>query len=150
VHLIRRFFGFLLAKPLTPGEQQRVSDALDPDLARLFFAQRFQDQRHALTVYRRVGGSADLAQAALLHDVGKTESDLGALGRSLATLWNSLGRPATGRWKSYLAHGSSGSNMLKALEADSLAVTFALHHPGACPKNTDPAIWLRLEDADNV
>ena len=23
-------------------------------------------------------------------------------------------------------------------------------HPGDCPKNTDPANWLRLEDADNV
>jgi hypothetical protein len=149
MHLIRRFFGFLFAAPLMPSEQQEVRDALSPCLARLFFAQRFEDQRHAFTVYQRVGGSADLAQAALLHDIGKTESDLGALERSLATLWYGLGRPTSGRWQSYLAHGSSGARILEGLEADGLAISFAQHHPGPCPEAIDPSDWLLLEAADN-
>lgn len=149
MHLIRRFFGFVLAEPLTPGEQQQVRDTLGPDLARLFFAQRFEDQRHAFAVYERVGYSADLAQAALLHDIGKTDSNLGALGRSLATVWGHLGRPTSGRWQSYLAHGSRGARMLENAEADSLAIGFAQYHPGPCPEGVDPGDWLLLEEADN-
>jgi len=150
MHLMRRFFGFLFAMRLMPSEQQQVRDALDPGLARLFFAQRFEDQRHGFTVYQRVGGRANLAQAALLHDIGKTESDLGALERSLATLWDGLGRPTSGRWQSYLAHGGSGARMLEEIDADSLAVNFAQHHPGPCPEAINPADWLLLEAADNV
>lgn len=149
MHLIRRFFGFLLARPLTPSEQRVVHDALAPGLSRLFFAQRCEDQRHAFTVYQRVGSSSDLAQAALLHDVGKTDSDLGALERSLATVWDRFGRPTSGRWQSYLAHGSSGACMLKDLGADNLAISFAQHHPGPCPEGIDPSSWRRLENADN-
>ena len=149
MHLIRRFFGFLLARPLTPNEQRLVRDALAPAPARLFFAQRFEDQRHAFIVFQRVGSSSDLAQAALLHDIGKTDSNLGALGRSLATVWDGLGRPTSGRWQSYLAHGSSGALMLKDLGADNLAISFAQHHPGPCPEGIDSSSWCRLESADN-
>jgi hypothetical protein len=149
MHLIRRFFGFLFARPLTPNEQQQVHNALDPDLARLFFAQRYEDQRHAFTVYQRVGGSIELAQAALLHDIGKTDSDLGALARSLATLWDGLGQQTSGRMQSYLAHGNSGARMLEDVGADSLAIDFAQHHPGPCPDGIDPADWLLLDAADN-
>ncbi|MCL1601201.1 MAG: hypothetical protein M3112_06665 [Actinomycetia bacterium] len=149
MHLIRRFFGFLVATPLTPSEQRQVRDALAPGLARLFFAQRSEDQRHAFVVYERVESSADLAQAALLHDVGKTDSDLGALERSLATIWDGLGRPTSGRWRSYLAHGSSGARMLKDLGADNLAISFAQDHPGPCPEGIDSSSWCRLESADN-
>jgi hypothetical protein len=150
VHLIRRFFSFVSAQPLTPREQQQVCDVLDPRLARVFFRQRFEDQRHALTVQRRVGGSSSLAQAALLHDVGKTESDLGALSRSIATLWNGVGLPTTGAWKSYLDHATIGADMLRDLEASDLAVTFARFHPGPSPSGIDPSDWHALEDADNA
>lgn len=149
MHLIGRFFGFLFARPLTPNEQRQVQSALDHDLARLFFSQRYEDQRHAYTVYQRVGGTIELAQAALLHDVGKTESDLGALGRTLATVWDGLGQQTRGRWQSYLAHGDSGARMLQHAGAESLAIDFAQHHPGSCPEHIDPADWLLLETADN-
>ena len=67
MHLIRRFLGFLFARPLTPKEQHQVRGLLDSALARAFFAQRPQDQRHAFTVLQRVGASRELAEAALLH-----------------------------------------------------------------------------------
>jgi hypothetical protein len=150
VHLIRRFFSFVTAEPLTPHEQQQVRDVLDPGLARIFFDQRFEDQRHALTVQHRVGRSGSLAQAALLHDVGKTESDLGAVSRSIATLWNGVGLPTTGAWRSYLDHATIGADILHDLEANHLVVAFTRFHPGPPPNGIDPSDWHALEEADNA
>ena len=150
MHLIRRFFSFVTAKPLTPHEQQQVRSVLDSGLAWIFFDQRFEDQRHALTVQHRVGGSGSLAEAALLHDVGKTESDLGAISRSLATLWNGVGLPTTGAWKSYLDHATIGADMLRDLDASDLAVTFTRFHPGSPPNGIDPSDWHALEEADDA
>ena len=149
MHLVRRFFGFITAKPLKPTEQQDVRDQLPPALAAAFFAQRMEDQRHALDVERRTDSRA-CAEAALLHDIGKTESDLGAVSRSFATIWDAVGLSTSGRWRSYLDHNSSGAKMLEDLGAGELAIAFALHHPGPVPEGVDPVHWQALEDADNV
>ena len=150
MHLTRRFFGFLFAKPLTPLEQQEVREILKPELARAFFAQRPEDQRHALDVQRRVGRTRNLAEAALLHDVGKTDSNLGALSRALATVWGGFDLPTSGAWSSYLNHGPLGAERLEALGATDLAIVFAQSHPGPTPKGVDPDQWQLLEDADNT
>jgi hypothetical protein len=149
MHLIQRFFGFLLAKPLMPGEQQDVRNRLDPALARVFFAQRPEDQRHAFEVQQRVGGSKAMAEAALLHDAGKTESNLGAVSRSFATLANGFGLPTSGSWSSYLAHGQLGAEILAELHAGEIAIAFARFHPGPPPPGIDPNQWRLLEEADN-
>jgi hypothetical protein len=150
VHLIHRFLGFLLARPLQPKEQQQVQDLLDPALARVFFAQRQEDQRHAFTVLQQVGGSRELAEAALLHDVGKTDSDLGAFSRSMATLWGGFGFATSGSWNSYLNHGPLGGEILQNLHASGLAIAFSQFHPGPPPQDIDPHEWKLLEDADNA
>lgn len=150
MHLIRRFLGFLAAKPLTPAEQSVVTEILDPALARAFFAQRSEDQRHAFDVRGHVDGHEHLYEAALLHDVGKTASDLGAIPRSLATIWSRLGLATTGRWSEYLNHGEIGALELEALGAGDLAVAFARNHPGTTPPGIDHDSWHLLGQADDA
>ncbi|GMQ98417.1 MAG: hypothetical protein BMS9Abin17_0927 [Acidimicrobiia bacterium] len=150
LHLVRRFFGFLTAAPLSPIEQDEIHAALPSRLARLFFSQRTEDQRHAFDVRSRVGDDPALVQAALLHDVGKIDSDLGAVGRSLATIWSATSLPIWGRWRAYLDHGRLGADVLEAHGADELAVAFTRHHPGAVPKSFDAVGWKRLSSADDA
>ena len=148
-HLVRRFFGFITARPLTPSEQLWVSDALGAKLRRLFYEQQHQDQRHAVDVALRAGDGR-LREAALLHDVGKSASGLGAFARSLATLWSLTGLPVWGRWRTYLRHGELGAAMLERAGAGDLAVAFARHHPGPVPAGVDGGAWRALEAADDV
>jgi len=150
VHLVRRFFGFLTATPLSPMEQDEIHDALPSRLVRLFFSQRTEDQRHALDVRSRVGDEPVLVQAALLHDVGKIDSDLGAIGRSLATIWSTTSLPIWGRWQAYLDHGRLGADLLESHGADELAVAFTRYHPGAVPKGFDAVRWKLLSSADDA
>lgn len=149
MHLIRRFLGFILAKPLTPSEQQQVRNLLDPPLARAFFAQRPEDQRHGFQVQQRIGAAGEVGEAALLHDVGKTQSNLGAVSRSLATIGSALGLSVSGSWNEYLDHGPIGAEMLAELNASNLSVGFAQSHPGEAPPDVDPEQWRLLEEADN-
>ena len=149
-HLVRRFFGFLTAQPLTPREQSAVHDALDPALHRLFFAQSIPDQRHAVQVAERAEGGSDRVEAALLHDVGKTGSSLGAFGRSFATVAGALNLPARRRWLTYLHHGAIGADMLQRAGASNLSVAFARSHPGPVPDGIDPDDWHALAEADEV
>lgn len=150
-HLIRRFFGHISARSLSPLEQDLIGRSLKPDLAKLFFMQPSEDQRHALTVLERSGSSEpDLVEAALLHDVGKTASRLGPVGRSLATIAGLLGLPVPTRWKLYLDHGRIGAKILSDAGASPLAIAFSLHHPGAPPPGIDRTAWSVLEAADNA
>lgn len=149
-HLVRRFFGFLTARPLSPNEQAAVHDALAPELRLLFFGQPIPDQRHALEVAQRAGGGAERTEAALLHDVGKTACELGAFGRSFATIWSVTGLPIWGAWRTYLAHGESGAVMLESAGAGTLAVSFARSHPGPVPTGIEAADWNALSNADDA
>jgi len=150
LHLVRRFFGFVRAAPLSPSEQARIHVALPSHLRRLFFAQRHEDQRHALDVWNRLGNDPALIQAALLHDLGKVDSGLGAIGRASATIWSATSLPIWGRWLTYVAHGPIGAQILEAHGADDLAVAFTRHHPGAVPVGFDPLEWQRLGSADEA
>lgn len=147
-HLVRRFVGFLSARPLSPAEQAAVIAVLPPDLSLLFFAQPHQDQRHAVEVAARV--APHLAEAALTHDVGKTPSRLGALQRACATIWGWARMPAKGRWRLYLDHGNIGASMLEEAHASDLAIAFAAHHPGPTPPGIDPRAWQELSAADDA
>lgn len=149
-HLVRRFFGFVTATPLSPTEQAAIHSELPGRLAGLFFAQRSEDQRHALEVYSRASNDPALCHAALLHDIGKTDSDLGAIGRALATIWSGTSLPVWGRWRTYIDHGRVGADVLEAFGADSLAVAFTRHHPDSAPSGVDPVAWDRLTAADEA
>jgi len=150
LHLAQRFFGFLTAKPLSPSDQVFVATALTPGLLRLFYSQRREDQRHALDVARRVETYPHLVEAALLHDIGKATIGLGAIGRSLATLWALTSLPLWGEWLIYTDHGRIGADMLENHGAGDLAVSFARHHPCEAPASWNRGDWTSLELADHA
>lgn len=124
--------------------------ALQPGLRRLFFAQDVPDQRHAVEVAERAGGDSERVEAALLHDVGKTGSNLGAFGRSFATIAGTLGLPAKRSWIMYLHHGAIGADMLQRAGASRLAVEFTRSHPGPVPHGINPQDWHALAEADEL
>lgn len=150
LHLVRRFFGFLTARPLSPREQLFVNESINSDLQRLFYTQRFEDQRHAVDVASRVMNHAEVIEAALLHDIGKTTIHLGAIERSLATVWFTTSLPLWGEWLSYRDHGPIGASLLESQGAGTLAVSFARHHPGEPPSSCNRTQWTALEQADHA
>lgn len=149
LHLVRRFLGFLTARPLSPAEQLFVSNSISGDLRRLFYTQRLEDQRHAVDVASRVPNDPTLLEAALLHDIGKTRVHLGAIQRSLATMWSMTSLPIWGEWLSYRDHGPIGADLIEAHGAGTLAVSFTRYHPGEPPASCDRSHWISLERADH-
>ncbi len=152
-HLSGRFFGVLVTTPLGPAEQDLVNDALTAEQCRLFWEQDPIDQRHAFEVFRRVGerlgDNSRAAVAALLHDVGKRHSDVGAVGRSLATVFDTLHLPLPEDWRRYRDHEALGAADLEDIGADELAVAFARGRTGR-PQSVDPVVWDTLVAADDA
>ena len=144
-----RFFGVVTGTPLGPRQQDEVRDALTPAEAGLFFRQQPIDQRHAYEVALRVSselpGNEDAVAAALLHDVGKTHSMLGAVTRSLATVCSLLHLPMPERWRLYRDHGELGAADLRAAGARPLAVAFADGR-----RTGDDRVWNVLVAADDA
>ena len=153
-HLARRFFGVLVATPLRPGEQAAVGALLRPAERALFWGQPAADQRHGLECARAVQaacpGRSDLARAALLHDVGKRRSGLGAVGRSLATALAGARLPGRGRFAAYREHGPLGATELEAAGAEPMVVAFARHHHAKRPDAVPAADWEVLRRADHA
>lgn len=150
LHLVRRFFGFLTARPLSPIEQVFVNESINSELRELFYTQRMEDQRHAVDVASRVAGDPDVIEAALLHDIGKTQIRLGAVQRSLATLWFATSLPIWGDWLRYRDHGPIGATLLETHGAGTLAISFARYHPGEPQAPHDRDHWSSLEQADRA
>lgn len=152
-HLVRRFFQVLSARPLTAAESAQVAAVLDGPQRSLFDGQDVVDQRHAITVFHRVAAAtADSAarEAALLHDVGKTDLGLGAVGRTVATVAGAAHLPVTSRMRAYLDHGRAGAARLEAAGCAPLVVDFARRHPDPDPAGHDPALWALLLKADHT
>jgi putative nucleotidyltransferase with HDIG domain len=103
-----------------------------------------QDQQHSLVVLKRLlnimpdAGQAAQA-AALLHDIGKIESDLGTFLRVVATVVG----PRTKRFAKYHDHEQIGLKMLE--EADSSPEIIAL-----VSGNGDPKLVAILALADDI
>jgi hypothetical protein len=91
-HLARRFFGSLRPGGPTAIDAEWAEAQLLPDEVVLWRSMSRTDRRHAAGVARRVevalGNEAarPVLAAALLHDVGKTEANLGTYGRVIATV----------------------------------------------------------------
>ena len=154
VHLVRRFFGFWRARPLSPREQSEVQALLSPASAGLFWAQQSQDQRHAFdvmrTTLRLVPGDRVAAKTALLHDVGKRHARIGALGRSLATMAELAHIPLRGRWAVYRSHSDLGAADLESVGEDEFVVEFTRLHPGPAPAGVLAERWDAVARADDT
>ncbi len=150
-HLITRFFGVVTSRPLGPKAQESVSRALGAQESVVFWDQQAIDQRHAYEVARRVAARIGWAHAgvaaALLHDIGKRHSRLGAIERSMATVAGVVHLPMPQRWETYRDHGEIGASDLEAIAAHPLAVAFARGEP---TRGVDTEIWGVLQAADNA
>jgi hypothetical protein len=128
---------------------------------------RNPDRRHAYGVAREVerslGAEATrpVLAAALLHDVGKTDSGLRTYGRVIATISGALaGHEMAELWKTrsgftrkvglYLLHPDIGGDQLALAESDPLTVAWAREHHKPQEDWTVPLdIALALKAADD-
>ena len=129
-HLVKRFLTSLSRRALSVEKLAWVRKHLLEDEFSLWTKMVVSDQRHSLVVAQRFvtlkpDAQRDHVAAALLHDVGKVESDLGIAMRVIATL---IG-PRTKRLRAYYDHETIGLDLcikahsttetLRVLRADS-------------------------------
>lgn len=149
-HLVLRFVTSLFALPPGAADEAWVAERLGDGEFALWAAQPRYDRRHTLRVARRVDrllaerdDRHDWVAAALLHDVGKIQADLGVVGRSVATVvggvvgkqrmagwagWHDESR-IRGRFGRYAAHGEIGGGMVRAAGGREAAARWAeVHH----------------------
>lgn len=156
-HLVSRFFGSLRPRSLGPDDLALVRDALTPaELAcweRLGAADRVESVTTARAAARELGPSADQRwiAAALLHDVGKTETALGPFRRAGATaVAMVLGERRVRGWDNaigrYVDHDERGARLLEQAGARREAVEWAaIHHrPERWPGSAIPPEMCRV------
>lgn len=161
LHLARRFVGMLDPRGPSAEAEAWVRSVLGDGEWALWQRMSGPDRRHAVgvarEVERRLGAQATppVLAAALLHDVGKVESGLGAVGRVLATLAGVLAaqRAAAGegRVARYLTHDRRGAALLEAAHADPLTVAWAREHhlpPGRWTVPESVGVALKAADDD--
>jgi putative nucleotidyltransferase with HDIG domain len=128
---------------VTPEERATAERILGP-LAPFFLKLPVNDQRHGLDVLKTVTRleaepSQLLQQAALLHDMGKSEAHFSVIERSLTVFLLSVSpgilrtlqrsRPAFARrYGIYADHARIGAEQLRAAGAADLAAIVAEHH----------------------
>ena len=91
LHLVRRFVTSLSRTSPHSRDIAWVNESLLPSEFELWSRMKTYDQRHSIEVARRFVdscpvGTRDHVAAALLHDIGKIEADLGVFGRVVATI----------------------------------------------------------------
>ncbi len=116
VHLVKRFFTSLDRRDLSQSEIDSARAVLTPREFELWSHMSLSDKKHSITVRRRflyLMPSAETAavRASLLHDVGKTKSNLGVLLRVVATILGSKGK----RFSQYHDHEAIGAQMLREI-----------------------------------
>jgi len=138
-HLAQRFFGSVRAAPLDDAELALVRGFLRPAelecWERLGPADRNESVATARATLRALGSDTESrwVAAALLHDVGKAETDLGPVGRSGATVVAAMvGHRRARRWNGrigrYLNHDELGAEYLRAAGARPEAASWAAAH----------------------
>jgi hypothetical protein len=121
LHLGARFLGSISPRPPSPADEVWADCHLSEAERHLWRQLGNRDRRHCISVARRFASPgrkrAEIA-GALLHDIGKIESDLGIPGRIVATV---IG-PRTERLRTYLDHEQRGVELLKEVGSDPVTV----------------------------
>ena len=166
-HLIKRFAGSL--RPGGPGAtaDSWVEARLLPGELKLWRRMSGPDRRHAVDVAERVEralgheATRPVLAAALLHDVGKTESGLRTYGRVVATLSAKVaGAEMAATWRKqrgfarkvglYLQHDRIGGDLLELAGSDPLTVAWTREHHRPEPEWTlAPSVAIALKAADD-
>ena len=146
LHLTRRFLGALRPGPPVVADEAWARSQLGRGELAIWLQMSNPDRRHAIGVARAVaaalGGHGDRAvmAAALLHDSGKTISELGTAARVVATLvWLVLGTGRARRWAAgagpftrrlgqYHLHPELGARLLEGAGADPLTIAWTREH----------------------
>ena len=124
LHLVRRAMTSFDNSPLDEAGHEEARLVLLEGEFELWSSMQPRDQRHSLQVLRRFdhlrpGARRGERAGALLHDIGKSASDLGWTGRVLATFLGAR----TNRFSSYLDHEAIGARMLQDVsEAETIAL----------------------------
>jgi hypothetical protein len=113
-HLIRRFFTSLSKRFPTTKDIAWVNETLIANEFELWNRMRPHDQRHSIEVARRFIElnpvfTRDQVAAGLLHDIGKVESELGVMGRVIATIVGPKGL----KFRKYHNHERIGLNLCR-------------------------------------
>lgn len=166
-HLAKRFVTSL--RPGGPGPQDEawVREQLLDGEHRLWRRMSGPDRRHGVGVARRVEralgieATRSVLAAALLHDVGKTESGLSTYGRVIATLSaKAAGPDMATTWRRqrgfarrvglYLHHDRLGGDLLELAGSDPFTSQWARqHHWPESDWTVDPQLAAALKAADD-
>lgn len=116
VHLVKRFATSLDRRDLSQFEIDSARAVLAPREFELWSQMSLSDKKHSLTVHKRFLNLMPMAEpaavrASLLHDVGKTKSNLGVFSRVVATIVGSKGK----RFSQYHDHELIGAEMLRKI-----------------------------------
>jgi putative nucleotidyltransferase with HDIG domain len=127
-HLARRWVTSLSRRePADVDTAWAESHLLDGEL-QLWRRLGAPDRRHAIVVARRFASMAtwtrDEIAGALLHDIGKLDSQLGTTGRVVATVVG----PRTARFRSYHDHERIGAEMLVVAGSSPVTVDLVRGH----------------------
>lgn len=118
-HLARRWWTSLSRAPMDPADVEWVRATLLAGEFELWTRMPLVDRRHSVVVTRRFLVIEPAAQrpeiaAALLHDVGKSVSNLGTTARVVATVVGPRGR----RFAAYHRHEAIGAELLESCGSD--------------------------------
>jgi hypothetical protein len=148
LHLVRRFLGALRPGPPSPAATARVEAVLTPPELELWRHLPNHDRRYSVRVAELVerdlasteyAGDPQWIAAALLHDTGKLDSNLGVPGRSVATIVAALaGRRRVSAWRGtggfrgrvadYTRHDELGAARIRAAGGREVAAEWAFAH----------------------
>jgi hypothetical protein len=124
-HLVKRFVLSMSRRPPDGDDVTWAETFLGDGERELWHRLGVADRRHSIMVARRFADAGELRTGeemagALLHDVGKLDSGLGALARVAATVVG----PRTDRFRRYHDHERIGAELLR--EAGSSSATVEL------------------------
>ena len=147
-HLVRRFFTSLSTRPPETKDIAWVNEQLLESEFELWCRMKPHDQRQSIEVARRFielhpTFSRDEVAAALLHDIGKVHSELGVMGRVVATI---VGQKST-KFQEYHNHEVIGLNLCR--EAGSSTETLRLLDWSTQESRNDLIVKL-LRQADQI
>ena len=165
-HLIGRFFGSLVPYGPSKADTRWATEHLLDSEVDLWRRMARPDRRHSIGVARRLLDSMpeaprEVVAAALMHDVGKLDSDLGTFHRVVATLSAKIaGRETAELWVRstgitrriglYLKHPEIGGDLLEMAGSDSLTVAWTReHHLPEDQWSVAPNFAQALDAADN-
>jgi putative nucleotidyltransferase with HDIG domain len=127
-HLARRFLSSLSSRAPDPANAAWAESQLLDGEMQLWRRLSVADRRHAITVARRFESmgswTRDEIAGALLHDIGKLDSDLGTASRVVATVVG----PRTARFRSYHDHERIGAEMLAGVGSATATIELVRGH----------------------